>query len=308
VSLGIAFAPEHGTSVGQLLKRADLALYEAKSANKGGYCCFEPTIEEKMTVRLQLQTDLRAAIAHHQFELLYQPVVNLANRTLHGAEALVRWNHPQRGMVLPNQFISVAEEMGLIIELGEWILQTACVTAVGWAPHLKVAINLSPVQFWTGDLIGAVKRAIAESGLRPDRIELEITESVLLHNNVENVTLLHRLKDLGVSIVLYDFGTGYSSLSYLKRFPFDLINIDQSFVRELTRRADCDSIVCAIVGLGRGLNILTTAEGVATEQQCELLRAAGCTFGQGHLFGRPVPNTRLGFAAENYFDQQTTAA
>ncbi len=212
-----------------------------------------------------------------------------------GVEALVRWRNAKRGLVGPQEFIPLAEETGLIVPLGQWILQQACRDAAGWPSHLKVAINLSPAQFRSGDLVDHVKQALAASGLRPDRLELEITESVLLGNNAENLEVLHQLRKLGIAIVLDDFGTGYSSMSYLLSFPFDKIKIDRKFVSEVTHRNDCAAIINAVSGLARSLNIATTAEGVETEQQLVLLRAAGCTFAQGFLFGTPCPELELQF-------------
>jgi diguanylate cyclase (GGDEF)-like protein/PAS domain S-box-containing protein len=306
-SIGIVLAPTHGTQFDQLMKCADLALYRAKSAGRNRYCFFEGALEEKAHVRLALENDLRRALRRGQFELHYQPVVHLATRVPCGAEALVRWNHPTRGMIAPNQFIPVAEDIGLIVELGEWVLRTACVDAVDWPAHIKVAVNLSSVQFGQGDLVGAVTRALVDSGLPPERLELEITETVLLQNNDENIAVLRQLKSLGASIVLDDFGTGYSSLSYLKMFPWDKIKIDRSFVGEIENRADCRAIVCAVVGLGHSLDIATTAEGIETQEQWTLLRAAGCALGQGYLFGRPAPKAKLVFPVGRYPDQKGIA-
>jgi EAL domain-containing protein (putative c-di-GMP-specific phosphodiesterase class I) len=210
-------------------------------------------------------------------------------------------------MIAPNQFIPVAEDIGLIVELGEWVLRTACVDAVDWPAHIKVAVNLSSVQFGQGDLVGTVTRALVDSGLPPERLELEITETVLLQNNDENIAVLRQLKSLGASIVLDDFGTGYSSLSYLKMFPWDKIKIDRSFVGEIENRADCRAIVCAVVGLGHSLDIATTAEGIETQEQWTLLRAAGCALGQGYLFGRPAPKAKLVFPVGRSPDQKGIA-
>ena len=246
-------------------------------------------MDAEARARHALQVDLRNAVEHEEFELHYQTVYSAETRQPCGAEALVRWRHPQRGMVQPGEFIAIAEEVGMIVPLGEWILRKACSDAVQWPEHIKVAVNLSPAQFRNCNLMEMVTDALMASGLPPERLELEITESVLLQKSATNLTLLHQFKSLGISVVLDDFGTGYSSLSYLRMFPFDKIKIDRSFVSELSNRADCAAIVCAITGLGRGLNILTTAEGVETEEQLDLLRAAGVDQLQGYLLARPKP-------------------
>ena len=294
-SIGVALAPADGTEADQLLKNADLALYRAKAEGRNGFRLFDSAMDAEARARHALQSDLRSALAHSEFELHYQTVYNAATREPCGAEALVRWRHPQRGMVPPGQFISLAEEVGMIVPLGEWILRTACQAAALWPEHIKVAVNLSPAQFRDCNLVEMVTDALVQSGLPPDRLELEITESVLLQKSAGNLTMLHQFKSLGISVVLDDFGTGYSSLSYLRMFPFDKIKIDRSFVSELSNRADCAAIVCAITGLGRGLNILTTAEGVETEEQLDLLRAAGVDQLQGYLLCRPRPVAELDF-------------
>jgi predicted signal transduction protein with EAL and GGDEF domain len=299
-SIGIVLVPAHGTQFDQLMKYADLALYRAKSAGRNQWCFFERALEEKANARLTLESDLRSALRQGQFELHYQPVVDLATREPLGAEALLRWNHPTLGRIGPDRFIPAAEDTGMINELGEWALRAACTDAVRWPSHIKLAVNLSSVQFGQGDLVGAVASTLIDSGLPPERLELEITESVLLQKSDDNLALLHQLKCSGVSIVLDDFGTRYSSLSYLKMFPWDKIKIDRSFVNELTTRDDCRAIVCAVIGLGHRLHIATTAEGVETEEQCSLLRVAGCALGQGFLFGRPVPKAKLALAVKHW--------
>jgi diguanylate cyclase (GGDEF)-like protein len=294
-SIGIALAPEHGTDVDQLMKGADLALYRAKSRGRNQFCIFEPDMETEAHSRHALEIDLRNALKHAEFEVHYQPVFDTVMETPCGAEALLRWRQPQKGLVSPAEFIPLAEETGLIVPLGDWVLRTACIEATTWPAHMKVAVNVSPVQFRKGDLVDTVARALVDSDLPPERLELEITESVLLHNNEENLAILSALKSLGVSIVLDDFGTGYSSLSYLTMFPFDKIKIDRSFVTELSERPDCAAIVCAIINLARILNMVTTAEGIESREQLLLLRAAGCSFAQGFLLGRPVRGAELAF-------------
>jgi diguanylate cyclase (GGDEF)-like protein len=292
-SIGIALAPENGSDPDQLLRNADLALYRTKAQGRNGYRFFEAWMEEAARSRRALEGDLRDAIARGEFELYYQTVVDIRTEEIRGAEALVRWHHPHRGLIGPDQFISLAEETGLIVPLGEWILRTACADAAHWPSPVKVAVNLSPLQFGKGDLLDIVTRALADGNLAPERLELEVTESILLRNNGENLAILNELKSLGVSIVLDDFGTGYSSLSYLQMFPFEKLKIDKSFVAELSNRAECAAIVCAVIGLGRSLGIGTTAEGVETREQFELLRAAGCREAQGYLLSRPVPVSDL---------------
>ncbi|HEU5272954.1 MAG TPA: EAL domain-containing protein [Xanthobacteraceae bacterium] len=296
ISTGIALAPGDGTTQVELLKCADLALYRAKSEGRKGHQFYASEMDADARLRRALEFDLRDALARGQFALHYQTIIDVPTQRVCGAEALVRWKHPTYGLVPPDRFISIAEESGLIVPIGEWILRTACAEAAKWPAHVNLAVNLSPVQFQRGDLVSAVTRALAESGLSPSRLEVEITESVLLQKNAENLAVLHQLKALGIGIVLDDFGTGYSSLSYLRMFPFDKIKIDKSFVAEFSDRADCAAIVCAVTGLGRSLNVETTGEGVETTEQFELLRAAGCTQVQGYLFNRPLPAEELDFS------------
>ena len=292
-SIGIALAPDHGNESTELLKMADLALYRAKSAGRNGFRFFEGTMLAHIENRRQLEAELRAAISRSEFELHYQAIIDVKTRRQAGFEALVRWRHPTRGLLIPDQFIPLAEESGLIVPLGGWILQQACADAVNWPSHIKIAVNLSPVQLAQPDLLQIVLRVLVESSLAPERLELEITETALFKSDVDYATLIRQLKSVGVSISLDDFGTGYSSLSYLTMFPFDKIKIDRSFTSNLTRRADCAAIVSAVLALGRGLDTETVAEGVETEQQFGILRAAGVTFVQGYLFGRPCPASDL---------------
>jgi diguanylate cyclase (GGDEF)-like protein/PAS domain S-box-containing protein len=307
-SIGIALAPEHGNDVDQLVKSADLALYTAKAEGRDTFRFFEESMGTEVRTRRTLQTDLRTALTNDEFELHYHPIVDIKTRETTSVEALVRWRHPQRGMIAPGGFIPLAEETGLINPIGEWVVRKACSDAVSWPSQVKVSVNLSPVQFRKVSPIDVFCRAITDSGLAPERLEVEITESVLLHGNAENVETLHQLRRMGISIVLDDFGTGYSSLSYLRMFPFDKIKIDRSFVNELSKNSDCAAIVSAVAGLGRSLQIGTVAEGIETEHQLVLVRAAGCTHAQGFLFGRPCPVVELDFKRFGKRKQKGTAA
>jgi EAL domain-containing protein (putative c-di-GMP-specific phosphodiesterase class I) len=243
--------------------------------------------------RRDVEQDLRRALVNGEFELHYQPLIDLAQDRIAGFESLLRWQHPTKGMVSPADFIPVAEDIGLIVGIGEWVLREACAAAVKWPSNVKVAVNLSPVQFRSRNLVSAVVAALAHSGLSPLRLELEITESVFLAETAANLATLHQLRGLGVRISMDDFGTGYSSLSYLRSFPFDKIKIDRSFVSDLAERPDCGAIVRAISGLGRSLNITTTAEGVETAEQLEWLRAEGCNEVQGFLFSSARPAAEI---------------
>jgi diguanylate cyclase (GGDEF)-like protein len=307
-SVGIALAPQDGDDVDTLVKHADLALYRAKTEGRNRYCFFTAALEAEARNRRELEDDMRKALMRHEFELHYQTIVNLESRECCGAEALMRWRHPERGVVLPDQFIPVAEDSGLIVSLGEWILRQACADATKWPSRFKVAVNLSPTQFKHGDLLGVLKSALADTGLPPERLELEITETVLLQNNAENLAILREIKNLGVAIVLDDFGTGYSSMTYLQMFPFDRIKIDRTFIQNIMHHPADAAIVCAIAGLGRNLGIATVAEGVETEEQLVAVRAAGCQLAQGYLFGRPVPASELAFDRPIVLRQDPRAA
>jgi diguanylate cyclase (GGDEF)-like protein/PAS domain S-box-containing protein len=289
VSIGVSLAPDDGDNPDALLKNADLALYRAKADGRGTYRFFEAGMDARAQARRMLELDLRAALRRQEFEIHYQPIVDIAGDRTVAFEALVRWNHPERGRIAPNNFIPLAEETGLIVQLGEWVLRRACVEAAGWSDPVMVAVNLSPVQFKNPNLTTMVMAALQASGLPANRLELEITESVLLQNSESTLETLHQLRAHGVRISLDDFGTGYSSLSYLRSFPFDKIKIDRSFVQELASREDSMAIVRAVAGLGRSLGIVTTAEGVETEEQLDLLRREGCTQAQGYLFSPPRP-------------------
>jgi diguanylate cyclase (GGDEF)-like protein len=292
-SIGIALAPEHGNDPDKLLKNADMALYRAKSNGRGLHCFFESAMDTTMQARRRLEIGLRRAIAQEEFELHYQPLVNLRDNSVTGFEALLRWRDPDKGMVSPAEFIPLAEETGLIVPIGAWVIRRACADAATWPGNLRVAVNLSAVQFKGRDLITVIFGALAASQLLASRLELEITESVLLNNNEATLAMLHQLRDFGVRVSMDDFGTGYSSLSYLRSFPFDKIKIDQSFIRDLGDSDDSLAIVRAVIGLGAALGMTITAEGVETSEQLDCLRREGCTEAQGFLLSRPRPLAQL---------------
>ncbi|WP_183436204.1 putative bifunctional diguanylate cyclase/phosphodiesterase [Methylobacterium sp. R2-1] len=289
VSVGVAVAPVDGRGADDLLKHADLALYRAKAEGRGTYRFFEPAMNAQMQARRSLEIDLRRALALKQFDLAFQPQIQLETGAVTGFEALLRWNHPERGPVSPALFIPLAEEIGIIVGIGEWALRAACREAASWPQPASIAVNLSPVQFRGGKLVETVMNVLAQTGLDPARLELEITEGALLENTDSVLDVLNGLRALGVKISMDDFGTGYSSLSYLQKFPFDKIKIDQSFVRGMEGNAECGAIVRAIARLGASLGMRTTAEGVETPSQLDAIRAEGCTEVQGYLTGRPMP-------------------
>ena len=291
-SIGIALVPQHGTDLDQILKNADLAMYAAKSAGRRTWRFFEPAMDAHVRARRVLETDLRKAIADEALEVYYQPCLSLLNNRITGCEALLRWRHPERGMVSPAEFIPIAEETGLINELGEWVLAKACAEATAWPEGINLAVNVSPVQFKSGTLALKIVAALAASGLPANRLELEITEAVLIRDDDAALEILHQLRAIGVRIALDDFGTGYSSLSYLQRFPFDKIKIDRCFVNDLAE-AGGSSIVQAVVNIATARHMTTTAEGVETKRQQELLRALGCTEIQGYLFSAPKPAAQV---------------
>lgn len=288
-SIGIASGEGDQATPANLLRRADVALYQAKAVGRGTWRFFDPAMDAEMLRRAQLGSDLRSALASGQLELHYQPLVETHARVIGGFEALLRWRHPIHGFVSPAEFVPIAEEIGLIRPIGAWVLERACTDAIAWPEHIKVAVNLSPVQFVGEKLVEEVKRALSVSGLGSGRLELEITESVLLQDNEATVAVLHRLRELGARISMDDFGTGYSSLSYLRRFPFDKIKIDQSFVRNLEHEPGSLEIVRAVVGLGNALGMSVLAEGVETQEQLAILMREGCKELQGYLFSRPRP-------------------
>jgi diguanylate cyclase (GGDEF)-like protein len=287
-SIGIALAPQHGLDLDQILKNADLAMYAAKSAGRRTWRFFEPAMDAHVKARRILETDLRKAIADEALEVYYQPCVDLHSNKITGCEALLRWRHPERGMISPAEFIPIAEETGLINQLGEWVLATACAEATTWPDDTSLAVNVSPVQFRSGTLALKIVAALAASGLPASRLELEITEAVLIRDDDAALEVLHQLRGIGVRIALDDFGTGYSSLSYLQRFPFDKIKIDRCFVNDLAEQGG-SSIVQAVVNIAAARHMTTTAEGVETQRQQEMLRALGCTEMQGYLFSPPKP-------------------
>jgi diguanylate cyclase (GGDEF)-like protein len=292
-SIGVALAADDGSSSERLLKNADIALSLAKVEGGGTARFFEPEMDTRIQLRRAQEMDLRSAIARSEFKVYYQPLVNLATGQITAFEALLRWDHPTRGLVSPSEFVPLAEETGMILAIGAWVLRTACFEAKNWPSDIHVAVNLSPKQFKKGDLVAIVREALDLSELRPDRLELEITESVLLQESAGVIGALDQLRAMGVSIALDDFGTGYSSLSYLRVFPFNKIKIDQGFIRDLTQDDEARSIVRAVTSLGRDLHMTTVAEGVESLEQLNRLREEGCIEVQGYIFSRPRPATEI---------------
>jgi diguanylate cyclase (GGDEF)-like protein/PAS domain S-box-containing protein len=296
-SIGIALAPDHGTTADTLIRNADSALYEVKTGGRNGLRIFDERLEAAARERRDLEADLRDALARDEFELHYQPIVSVIEQRVVGMEALLRWRHPERGYVPPDVFIPIAEQTGLIGPIGRFVIATACADAAGWPEPLSVAINVSPAQLGQHDLVEMISAELLRTRLSPDRVEIEVTETVLLGNDELLLGVLHQLRSLDIRIALDDFGTGYSSLSYLRLFPFDKIKIDRSFVADIESSPHCAAIVCAVASLARSLGITTTAEGVETEEQFALLSAAGCTTVQGYLFGRPRPAREIDLGA-----------
>jgi diguanylate cyclase (GGDEF)-like protein len=288
-SVGIAVSHRDGDSASELLRNSDLALYRAKAEGKGRYQFFEPEMDAEMQARRHLELDLRDALERGELTVNFQPLVETASGAVRACEALVRWSHPTRGAIAPSDFIPIAEETGLIMPLGEFVLRTACAEAATWSRNISVAVNLSAAQFRGGDLAGLVKSILAETGLAPERLDLEITESMLIDDKETVLATLGKIRAHGVSISLDDFGTGYSSLAYLSSFPFDKIKIDRSFVKDVARRPDSAAIIRAITGLASTLGICTTAEGVESVEELDWLRAHGCGEVQGYLFSAAVP-------------------
>ncbi|MVS99436.1 sensor domain-containing protein [Devosia marina] len=286
-SVGIAVGPGDGTSTDQLVKNADLALYKAKSEGRSTYHFFEAGMDAKLQQRRSIEAGLRMAMQREELRLMFQPLLGLEENRVNCVEALLRWDHDDR-TISPTEFVPVAEETGLIVPIGEWVLHEACRAAATWPGDVRVAVNLSPVQFRHKDLVGQVKSALLAAGLEPTRLELEITESLLLTESESTTDALHELRSMGVRVSLDDFGTGYSSLSYLRSFPFDKIKIDRSFMADLTTRADSQAIIKAVIGLGQSLGMSTTAEGVETEEQLAMVREHGASEVQGFLFSPPL--------------------
>jgi diguanylate cyclase (GGDEF)-like protein/PAS domain S-box-containing protein len=288
-SIGIAVSPGDGNAPDKLLRNADLALYRAKGDGRGTFRFFESAMDEQMQARRIMEQDLRKALPAGEFELYYQPVVNLESNEISGFEALLRWNRPEHGQVPPATFIPLAEEIGFIVPLGEWVIREACLAAARWPEHLNVAVNISAAQFRGSSLLPVIVNALAASGLHPARLEIEITETVLLHDREGTIAVLHQLRSLGIRIAMDDFGTGYSSLTYLQSFPFDKIKIDRSFVKDITENAGSLYIVRAVAALANGMGMAATAEGVETKEQLDKIAAVGCTEMQGYLFSKPLP-------------------
>jgi diguanylate cyclase (GGDEF)-like protein len=293
ISIGISMAPNDATELDELMKTADMALYETKNAGRGTYRFYEPEMNARIQARSKFEQDLQSAFANGEFELFYQPIASLDDDKITSFEALLRWNHPERGLISPAEFVPVAENMGLIIPLGEWVLRTACAEAATWPDNIQVAVNISSVQLTNKNLVNAVVGAIASAGIEPNRLELEITESVLIKNTTANLATLKSLHDLGVRFAMDDFGTGYSSLSYLLSFPFHKIKIDRCFIAALSDKHESHAIVRAITDLARSLKLRVTAEGVETEQQLQQVRLLGCTEMQGYLLSPPRPAAEI---------------
>jgi diguanylate cyclase (GGDEF)-like protein len=307
-SIGVAVGYQDGANADELLMAADLALYAVKASKRGTYRFFQPSMNKEIKDRQQIEIDLREALDGQGLELHYQPIINLRRNAICGFEALARWRHPVKGMVPPATFIPVAEDSGLILPLGEWALQEACRRAVQWPDDLKIAVNLSPVQFSAPNLVEIIGRILDETGLAPHRLELEITERIFVENDEHTLSILRRIKKIGVRIAMDDFGTGYSSLSYLRCFPFDKIKVDRAFVSDLAERNENVVIVQAIVSIARALGMMTTAEGVETEGQHQFLAALGCDEVQGYLFSAPVPVEKVAALIAAWTPKKTMVA
>lgn len=308
VSIGIALAPDCGDDGEELIKHADIALYHAKENGRGCASVFERSMHEAVQDRRNIEMDLRAALKRNELELYYQPLVNIDTNETIGYEALLRWHHSEKGLIMPDVFIPVAEDTGLIVQLGEWVIRSALYEVAKWPEHLTVAVNLSPAQMRSPNLMPTIINALASTGVAPQRLELEITESVLMNDNQSNVDLLHKLRSLGVRIALDDFGTGYSSLNYLRSFPFDKIKIDRCFVEDVDSREDSQAIIRAVTGLASSLGMVTTAEGVERSDQLIQLKEEGCVQVQGYLFSKAMPASSVVGRIETVTDTGTRAS
>ena len=297
-SIGVAFAPHNAASGDELLRAADLAMYDVKSRGRRGISVFDPDMQTQMIERRTLELDLRGAIMRNELELHYQPLLRIETGDVAGFEALLRSNHPTRGLISPDNFIPIAEDTGAIVDIGEWVIRTALSDAATWPEDVSVAVNMSPAQMKDANLLSVVISALGASGVAPHRLEIEITESLLMQESEEMLAVLHRLRDLGVRIALDDFGTGYSSLNYLRSFPFDKIKIDRCFVSELADREDCQAIVRSVIALANELKMTTTAEGVEVHEQLDALRRHGCDQVQGFLYSQPLPAAQLEFGRQ----------
>jgi EAL domain-containing protein (putative c-di-GMP-specific phosphodiesterase class I) len=287
-SIGVAMAPNDACEAAELLRYADMALYEAKAGGRNTWRFYAGDMNARIIERRRLESDLRYAIKHGELRLHFQPRFRITDGAMVGAEALVRWQHPERGLISPDTFIPIAEDTGLILPLSNWVINAACESAARWPKALFVSVNLSSTEFQRGNLVERIQQALAVTRLEPSRLELEITESVMLEDAVVALDIMRALKALGVRLAMDDFGTGYSSLSYLRSFPFDGLKIDRSFVNRLSESEDDRSIIQAIVGLGRALSLTVTAEGIETAGQLELLKAVQCDEGQGYFLSRPL--------------------
>jgi diguanylate cyclase (GGDEF)-like protein len=307
-SIGIAVAPDDGTEPDDLLKNADMALYRAKAEGRGTYRFFEPDMDACIKARRTLENELRKGLVEGEFILHYQPILSLTNNRISCCEALVRWQHPERGIIAPGNFIPVTEEIGLIVPLGDWVLRKACADAATWPDDVKVAVNLSPIQVANANLVPTIIGALASSGLPASRLELEITESVMMQNTDATLATLHRLRELGVKISMDDFGTGFSALSYLRRFPFDKLKIDRCFIRDLSPDDDALAIVRAVTSMAKSLGMITTAEGVETSAQLDQVRMLGCSEVQGFFISRPQPIERIARLIAEYLPRPAKTA
>ncbi len=306
VSIGFACAPHDESDGALLLRLADIALNRAKSDGRRTYRSFETAMDIELQSRRRLELDMRKALVNEEFVVYFQPINDAKTKAIRSFEALVRWRHPERGMISPAEFIPLAERTGLIVPLGEWVLRAACQEAMRWPPDVRLSVNLSACQFKVDDLTESIRNALAVTGLAAQRLELEITELVLLDECQDNLAILHQLRGLGARIAMDDFGTGYSSLSYLRSFPFDKIKIDQSFVKNIDQR-DAREIVRAVASLGQTLGVTTTAEGVETEDQLAMMIEYGCSEVQGYLFSRPVPASHVAALLNLYHHAQLVA-